>query len=70
MTAAAPCKNFSRAQPKEIASRRVSCVMAKQSSQKHVPAKAGMVFPILGKNAAKTKESGTSVQMEATAGVW
>jgi hypothetical protein len=30
---------------------------AKQSSQKHVPAEAGMAFPVLGKNSAKTDEA-------------
>jgi hypothetical protein len=39
-------------------------------SKSQVPAKAGMDFPVLEKNAAKTKESSASVQTEATAGVW
>jgi hypothetical protein len=30
---------------------------AKQSSQKHVPAEAGMAFPVLGKNSAKTNKA-------------
>ena len=35
---------------------RFMCTRPKQSSQKHVPAKAGMAFPILGKNSAKTSD--------------